>query len=97
MPPETGTGNRPHSSIRFLSRTCYYKTSKNARRKTSYCVKKIVRIVFQNYILAQQVSSIYETPSDKLKKSPIMSILNKAITTYWFTKHLNNHKEEDKF
>jgi hypothetical protein len=59
--------------------------------------EKIGRIEFQNNILAQQASSIYDTPSEKLKKHPIRNILMKTIATYWFTKHLNNPREENKF
>jgi hypothetical protein len=59
--------------------------------------EKIGKIVFQNNVLAQQASSIYKTPSEKLEKDLTMIILTKTITTYWFTKHLNNPREENKF
>jgi hypothetical protein len=69
---------------------------KTRQEKNKLLGEKIGRIVFQNKVLAQQASSIYKTPSMKINKSPIMNILTKAITTYWFTKHLNNPREEDK-
>jgi len=59
--------------------------------------EKVGKIISQNRALAQQASSIYDTPSEKLKKDPIMNILSKTITLYWFTKHLNNPREENKF
>ncbi len=45
---------------------------------------KIERIVSQNQALAQQASNIYDPPSEKLKKSPIMNILTKTVATYVF-------------
>ncbi len=40
MPPEISPGDMPLSNIQFLSKTCCYKTSKHARRKTNYWVRK---------------------------------------------------------
>jgi hypothetical protein len=53
------------------------------------------KIVPQNQLLAQLASSIYDTPSEKLKKSPIMKILTKTVATYMFLKNMNNHRQEN--
>ena len=47
-------------------------------------------------VLAQQASSLYDTPSERLKKSPIMNILTKTVTTYMFLKNMNNPREVNK-
>jgi hypothetical protein len=55
--------------------------------------EKIERIVLQNKVLALQASSIYDTPLEKFKKSPIMNILTKTVATYMFLKNMNNPRE----
>jgi hypothetical protein len=46
------------------------------QEKNKLLGEKVEQIVLQNQLLAQQASSIYDTPSEKLKKSPNMNILN---------------------
>jgi hypothetical protein len=43
--------------------------------------------------MAQQASSIYDSPSEKLKKSPILKILTKTVATYMFLRNLNNPRQ----
>jgi hypothetical protein len=55
--------------------------------------EKVRQIILQNNLLVEQASSIYYTPSEKLKKSPIMNILTKTVATYMFLKNMNNPRE----
>jgi hypothetical protein len=68
----------------------------SSQEKNKLLSEKIERIVSQNQALAQQVSSIYDTPSEKLKKSPIMNILTKTVATYMFQKNMNNPRQGNK-
>jgi len=66
-----------------------------ARQRTNkILVEKIEKIVLQNEKLAQQASSIYDSPSEKLRKSPIMNILMRTITTYILLHKMNNPKQQ---
>jgi hypothetical protein len=62
---------------------------------------KVVQVAPQNTQLAQQISSAYETPSEKLKKDPITGLVTKTVATYMFFRHNNgprhgnNQKVED--
>jgi hypothetical protein len=47
---------------------------------------KVAQVVKQNTQLAQQISSMYETPSERLKKDPIMGLVTKTVATYMFLK-----------
>jgi len=47
---------------------------------------KVAQVVKQNTQLAQQISSTYETPSEKLKKDAIMGLVTKTVATYMFLK-----------
>jgi hypothetical protein len=55
---------------------------------------RVVEVVRQNIQLAQQVSIAYETPSEKLKKDPIMGLVTKTVATYMFLTH-NNEMSKD--
>jgi len=63
------------------------------QEKNKLLGEKIKRIVSQNQALAQQAPSIYDTPSEKLKKSPIINILMKTVATYMFLKNMNNPRQ----
>jgi len=63
------------------------------QEKNKLLGEKIKRIVSQNQALAQQASNIYDTPSEKLKKSPIINILMKTVATYMFLKNMNNPRQ----
>ncbi len=56
---------------------------------------KVAQVVRQNTQLAQQISSAYETPSEKHKKDPIMGLVTKTVATYMFPRQSNNQKAED--
>jgi hypothetical protein len=63
------------------------------QEKNKLLGEKVEKIMLQNQVLAQQTSSIYDTPSEKLKKIPIMNILAKAVTKYMFLKNMNNPRQ----
>ncbi len=46
---------------------------RTCQEKNKLLGEKIEKIVLQNQMLADQASSIYQTPSERLKKSPIMN------------------------
>ncbi len=47
--------------------------------------------------MAQQASSIYETPSERLKKDPIMGLVTRTVATYIFMKNIDNPKQCNEF
>jgi hypothetical protein len=55
---------------------------------------KVVQVLQQNTQLAQEISRTYETPSEKLKKDPIMALVTKTVATYMFIKHSNGSKRD---
>jgi hypothetical protein len=42
--------------------------------------------------LSDEVSEEYRTPSEKLKKDPIMALVTKTVATYMFIKQNNRGK-----
>jgi hypothetical protein len=69
---------------------------RGCQEKNQLLGEKIEQIVLRNNMLAQQASSIYNTPSEKLKKSPTLNILTKKVATYMFLKNMNNPREVNK-
>jgi len=53
-------------------------------------------VVSQNLHLAQQASKAYETPSERLKKDPIMGLVTRTVATYMFLKNMNDPKQGNK-
>jgi hypothetical protein len=66
------------------------------QKKNKLLGEKIEKIMLQNQLLAQQASSIYNSPLEKLKKSPIMNILTKTVATYMFLQNMNNPRQDNK-
>jgi hypothetical protein len=61
--------------------------------------EKIAKILHQNTDFANEIAVENQTPSEKLKKDPIMSLVTKTISTYMLVKHSKNAKQisqEDK-
>jgi hypothetical protein len=56
---------------------------------------KVAQVVQQNTHLAQEISSAYETPSEKLKKEPIMGLVTKTVAMYMFLRHNNGQKRNN--
>jgi hypothetical protein len=51
-------------------------------------------VLKQNTQLAHEISRAYETPSEKLRKDPIMALVTKTVATYMFIKHSNGSKRD---
>jgi hypothetical protein len=50
----------------------------------------MARIFHQNTELSDKINAENQTPSEKLKKDPIMALVTKTVATYMFIKHNNN-------
>jgi hypothetical protein len=55
--------------------------------------EKIAKILHQNTDFANEIAAKNQTPSEKLKNDPIMSLVTKTISTYMLVKHSKNAKE----
>ena len=58
--------------------------------------EKIAKILHQNTDFADEIAADSQTPSEKLKKDPIMALVTKTISTYMLVKHSKNAKELSK-
>jgi hypothetical protein len=56
--------------------------------------EKIAKILHQNTDLSDEIAANDQTPSEKLKKDPIMSLVMKTLSTYMLVKHSKNAKEK---
>jgi hypothetical protein len=65
------------------------------QEKNKLLGEKVEKIVLQNQLLAQQSSNFYDTPSERLKKSPIMNMVTKTVATYMFLKNMNNPRQNN--
>jgi hypothetical protein len=55
--------------------------------------EKIAKILHQNTDLSDEIAADYQTPSEKLKKDPIMALVTRTLSTYMLVKHSKNAKE----
>jgi hypothetical protein len=55
--------------------------------------EKIAKILHQNTDFSDEIAANSQTPSEKLKKDPIMALVTKTISTYMLVKHSKNAKE----
>jgi len=55
--------------------------------------EKIAKILHQNTDFSDEIAANNQTPSEKLKKDPIMALVTKTISTYMLVKHSKNAKE----
>jgi hypothetical protein len=55
--------------------------------------EKIAKILHQNTDFSDEIAANDQTPSEKLKKDPIMALVTKTISTYMLVKHSKNAKE----
>jgi hypothetical protein len=58
--------------------------------------KKVAKILHQNTDLSNKVTEEYQTPSEKLKKDPIMALVTRTVSTHMPIKHSKNGKEKSK-
>jgi hypothetical protein len=57
---------------------------------------KVAQILKQNTDLSDKIAEEYQTPSEKLKKDPVMALVTRTISTYMLIKHSKNGKEKSK-
>ncbi len=55
---------------------------------------KVEQILKQNTDLSDRIVKEYQTPSEKLKKDPIMALVTRTISTYKLIKHSKTGKEK---
>jgi hypothetical protein len=55
---------------------------------------KVVQIFKQNTDLSDKIAEEYQTPSEKLKKDPIMALVTKMVSTYMLLQHNRNGKSD---
>jgi hypothetical protein len=53
---------------------------------------KVAQILKQNTDLSDKIAEEYQTPSEKLKKDPIMALVTKTVSTYMFLRHNRDGK-----
>jgi len=66
----------------------------NQHNKNWILGDKVAQVLQQNMHLADEISEAYQTPSEKLKKDPIMALVTKTVATYMFLKHNNGAKRD---
>ncbi len=52
----------------------------------------MAKILHQNTDLSNEITADYQTPSEKLKKDPIMDLVTKTLSTYMLVRHSKNAK-----
>jgi len=95
---EYATGNRcwkhaPAVHLVAITDLLLYDVQNN-HNKNQILRDKVAQVLQQNTQLAQEISKAYETPSEKLKKDPIMALVTKTVATYMFIKHSNGAKRD---
>jgi len=58
--------------------------------------EKIAKILHQNTDFSDEIAIQSQTPSEKLKKDPIMALVTKTVSTYMLVKHSKNAQELSK-
>ena len=61
----------------------------NRQNKNPILGNKVAQVLQQNTQLSDEISDAYQTPSEKLKKDPIMALVTKTVAMYKFIKHNN--------
>jgi hypothetical protein len=67
---------------------------RNKHSQNKILGEKILKILHQNTDLSDKIAKEYQTPSEKLKKDPIMALVTRTISTYMLVKHSKNGKEK---
>jgi hypothetical protein len=57
---------------------------------------KVAQILRQNNGLSNKIAEEYQTPSEKLKKDPIMALVTRTASTYMLLQHNRNGKTHHK-
>jgi hypothetical protein len=69
---------------------------KNKHNKNKILGDKVAQILKQNTDLSDKIAEEYQTPSEKLKKDPIMALVTRTVSTYMLLRHNNNGKANPK-
>ncbi len=69
---------------------------KNKHNKNKILGEKVAQILKQNTDLSDKIAEEYQTPSEKLKKDPILALVMRTVSTYMLLKHNNNRKANPK-
>ncbi len=56
----------------------------------------MAQILKQNTDFSDKIAEKHQTPSEKLKKDPIMALVTRTISTYMLVRHSKNGKEVSK-
>jgi hypothetical protein len=67
---------------------------RNKHSQNKILGEKITKILHQNTDLSDEIAANYQTPSEKLKKDPIMALVTKTLSTYMLVRHSKNGKEK---
>jgi hypothetical protein len=68
----------------------------NQHNKNKILGDKVAQVLQQNTNLSDKISNTYQTPSEKLKKDPIMALVTKTVATYMFIRHNKGNKKDPK-
>jgi hypothetical protein len=60
--------------------------------KNKFLGDKVAQILKQNTDLSDKIAEEYQTPSEKLKKDPIMALVTRTVSTYMLLQHNRNGK-----
>jgi len=72
----------------------------NKHSRNKILVDKVVQILRRNNGLSNKIAEEYQTPSEKLKKDPIMALVTRTVSTYMLLQHNRNgktHHKKDNF
>ncbi len=69
---------------------------KNKHNQNKILGDKVAQILKQNTDLSDKIAEEYQTPSEKLKKDPIMALVTRTVSTYMLLRHNNNRKANPK-
>ena len=97
---EYATGNRrwkqaPSVHPVEITELLNYEAQKK-HHKNKILGDKVAQILKQNTDLSDKIAEEYQTPSEKLKKDPIMALVTKTVSTYMLIRHSKNIKEKTK-
>jgi hypothetical protein len=97
---EYATGNRrwkraPRFHPVEITELLNYEVQKKHNRN-KMLGNKVAKILKQNTDLSDKIAEEYQTPSEKLKKDPVMALVTRTISTYMLVKHSKNGKERSK-
>jgi len=67
---------------------------RNKHSQNKILGEKVAKILHQNTDLSDEITADFQTPSEKLKKDPIMALVTKTLSTYMLVRHSKNAKEK---